>query len=290
MANQVDMIFWDVQHGSATYIKTPNNRHIVIDLGTGDYSGRNQLFSPLEALRNRYSISKLDHVIITHPHKDHLDDILRFDSFSPSTLHTPRYLSDAEIMSGVKPYDKPKFDKYCEIRRRYSEDVAVGSSNDITCEQQYGGVKFSVFTTPALPNSNFNNHSILTVISYLGLKVIIPGDNEHASIDLLMQRQDFKNVIKDADILLAPHHGRESAYHNDFVTLANPRITIVSDGSVCDTSANHRYSQKSRGWTVHDKKNGGSYQRKCLTTNSDGEIYVSLGNTGTNNFLQVSTY
>ena len=38
MNKECTVIFWDVQHGHSTYIKTPNNRHIVIDLGTGDYS------------------------------------------------------------------------------------------------------------------------------------------------------------------------------------------------------------------------------------------------------------
>lgn len=46
MTNSVQMVFWDVQHGHATYIKSPNGRHIVIDLGTGDYSGKNTNFSP----------------------------------------------------------------------------------------------------------------------------------------------------------------------------------------------------------------------------------------------------
>ena len=70
---QVEMIFWDVQHGNALYVKTPNNKHMVIDLGIGDYSGNNERFSPLEELRAK-GVSQLDHVIITHPHLDHFDD------------------------------------------------------------------------------------------------------------------------------------------------------------------------------------------------------------------------
>lgn len=36
-----------------------------------------------------------------------------------------------------------------------------------------------------------------------------------------------------------------------------------------------RYSQNSSGWEVY--KNGTSSNRKCLTTNSDGEVYVEFG-------------
>ena len=45
----LEVVLWDVQHGSATYIKTPekNQKHMVIDLGTGSYSESSETFSPL---------------------------------------------------------------------------------------------------------------------------------------------------------------------------------------------------------------------------------------------------
>lgn len=287
--SKVEMIFWDVQHGNATYIRTPNNKHIVIDLGMGDYSGNNQQFSPLNALASRYNVRSLDYVIITHPHKDHFDDILSFDAFNPKVLHRPRHITNAEVMQGVRDQDRTKFQKYCEINDRYNTSIS-GTHDDPDDSNNYGGLQIKTFMTSHMPKDNLNNHSILTVIEYANTKVIIPGDNEYPSLDALMTRNDFKNAVRNADILLAPHHGRESAYHNDFVTLVNPSVTVVSDGSICDTSANHRYSAKSRGWTVHDKKKGTSDKRKCLTTNSDGEIYVSFGWTNQSAFLEVSTY
>jgi competence protein ComEC len=51
-----------------------------------------------------------------------------------------------------------------------------------------------------------------------------------------LKDEGFKKVIKNADILLAPHHGRESGFNNDFINLVKPKITIVSDGKHCDTS------------------------------------------------------
>ncbi len=286
--SQVEMIFWDVQHGNALYIKTPNNKHIVIDLGIGDYSGSNERFSPLEALRAK-GVTQLDHVLITHPHLDHFDDILNFDKFNPKVLTTPRYLSDEEILSGARSGDRPKFDKYLEIRKRYSSNVEAGSSSDLSLVDNFGGVKFTKFSSRLLPHNNFNNHSILTVIEYASNKIVIPGDNEIASINQMMLGKPFRDSVANADILLAPHHGRESAYSSDFVKLVNPRLTIVSDGSLCDTSANHRYSANSRGWKVF-KFDGSHEVRKCLTTNCDGEVYVKFGPSNTpgyTNFLNV---
>lgn len=290
MSSQVEMVFWDVQHGHSTYIKTPNNRHIVIDLGIGDYSGRDTAFSPLKHLKYNYGVQQLDYVIITHPHLDHIDDILNFDLLSPKVLNRPKLLTNQEVMEGVRNQDKAKFEKYCEINDRYNEPIS-GGTNDPDNPDNFGGMKIVTFTPMTCSHNNFNNFSIVTVIEYAEIKVVIPGDNEASSFEELMQRETFKTAIQNADILLAPHHGRINGYYNDFVNLVNPRLTIVSDGKYCDTSANGRYSQKSRGWTVH-KGNGTSTERKCLTTNTDGEVFVSFGpstNPNFRNFLNVRT-
>lgn len=282
------VMFWDVQHGHATYIKTPNNRHIVVDLGTGDYSGNNLEFSPLRHLRSNYGVSQLDYVIITHPHLDHIDDILNFDMMSPKVFHRPKQLSNEEVMEGVLDRDRPKFLKYCEINSLYNTPISDNSPNRTSNPDNWGGLKIASFVPSSCNHNNFNNHSIVVVIEYAGSKIVIPGDNENCSFEELLQSQSFRNAIENADILLAPHHGRESGYHLDFINLVNPRLTVVSDGRFCDTSANPRYTAKSRGWTVH-RRTGESRERKCLTTNSDGEVLVEFGyNNNQSRFLAVT--
>jgi len=271
----VDMVFWDVQHGHAAYIKSPNSRHIVVDLGIGSYDDNNQLFSPLLHLKDRWGIQQLDHVIITHPHLDHIDDILNFAYLKPKTLQRPKHLKDQEVYHDrLRDKDKPKFEKYIEINNNYNQPVAENNSNFLKPEN-YGGLRIQTFHPTGCPRDNFNNHSIISVFSYAGVKVVIPGDNEDESFIELLNDESFIKAISGADILLAPHHGRLSGYYDDFVNLVYPRLTVVSDGRFCDTSANPRYSSQSRGWTVY--KNGIPTQRKCLTTNSDGEIFVKFG-------------
>jgi len=282
------VLFWDVQHGHATYIKTPNNRHIVVDLGTGDYSGNNLGFSPLLHLKNNYGIKQLDYVIITHPHLDHIDDILNFDLLSPRVLNRPKQLTNEEVMEGVQEKDREKFEKYCEINNRYNTPINEDSYDNTRNPDNWGGMKIITFTPTSCNHSNFNNHSIITVIEYADIKIVIPGDNEKCSFDELMNLPSFTSAIKNADILLAPHHGRESGFYIDFVNLVNPRLTVVSDGRFSDTSANGRYTAKSRGWTVH-KRTGGTIERKCLTTNSDGEVLIKFGYDDENDrFLSVT--
>jgi len=275
MSGIVEMVFWDVQHGLATYIKTPNGRNVVIDLGTGDYSGNDLGFSPLYTLRTARGVQQLDYLVITHPHLDHIDDINQLDFLPPRVFHRPRQLSNEEVLQGVRDQDKPKFTKYCQLNSNYIGSVN-GTYDDPANPANYGGLKMNFFIPTGCSHDNFNNHSVVTVLEYAGIKIVIPGDNEDCSFQELMDLQSFKDAIHEAHILLAPHHGRDTGFNNDFVSHINPLLTIVSDGARVDTSANARYSQKSQGLTVY-KGNGTSETRKCLTTNSDGEVTVLFG-------------
>jgi len=280
MAKQVTVMFWDVQHGHATYIKSPNNKHIVVDLGIGSYDDKNEDFSPLLHLKNKWRVKRLDYVIITHPHLDHIDDILNFDELDPKILLRPKHLTNQEVMQGKeneKGVKKDKFIKYCEINNRYNQSVSSDSEENPHNSDNFGGLNITTFVPSSCNHNNFNNHSIIAVFEYEGIKIVVPGDNEKCSFDELLLTQSFKNAVSNADILLAPHHGRESGYHKEFVELVNPRLTIVSDGRFCDTSANARYSAKSRGWSVYKKSQDKWIDRKCLTTNSDAEILVQFG-------------
>jgi len=270
----LELVFWDVQHGSATYVKTPNGKHLVQDLGTGSYESSDKEFSPLLHLKNKYEVAQLDHVTITHPHKDHIYDIVNFDAVSPRCLSRSKHLPKEEILKNVKEEDMYLFDKYFEIDNRYSSPVSPEA--DPTLPANNGGVKMQQFVTSSCSTSNINNHSIVTVLSYAGSKVVLSGDNEMPSWKELLEKEEFREAVKGADILLAPHHGRDSGFCPELFECFRPWLTIISDGQFCDTSATDRYGKISRGWTVHHK-DGQEEKRYCVTTRNDGVITVKLG-------------
>jgi beta-lactamase superfamily II metal-dependent hydrolase len=280
------IVFWDVEHGHAAYLRTPNGRHIVIDLGTGSFESGEE-FSPLDHLKSQYKINQLDYVIITHPHVDHIDDIFNFDSLNPKVLHRPKHLDKMPILDNASDTDKPKLEKYFEISERYSESIPETSPNSTKNPANWGGLSIKSFTSSKCAQSNINNHSVVTVFSFEGLKVLIPGDNEPPSWNEINEIAGFQDLTKDVDVLLAPHHGRKSGFDNDTMKHFNPRITVISDGAYSDTASSSRYSAISRGWTVY-MKDGASEKRSCLTTRDDGVITVSFGKgTNGNPFLHV---
>ena len=263
-------ITWDVQHGSAAYINTPNNKRIAIDLGAGE-------FSPLRHILAN-GIAQLDEVIITHPHLDHIEDILNFDLLNPQVLARPNHLTDSDIWAGNQNASnevQDKINKYREINNRFNASVNPTLNPEIPANN--GGVTIERFHPTQCPTSNINNHSVVTIISYLGVKILSPGDNESSSWEELLNMPEFRQAIAGTNILVAAHHGRESGFYAGLFSYLTPFITIVSDGRAQDTNASSRYSAVSQGWNVKRRSTGEREKRYCLTTRTDGSIEVEVG-------------
>lgn len=139
-----------------------------------------------------------------------------------------------------------------------------------------GGVNFQFFFPAKGSESNINNHSIVTLLEYHGVKILFPGDNEPLSWNELLESQDFTDAIKGTQVLIAPHHGRESGYCTELFDVISPNLVVISDGKFCDTSATARYSTKAIGWNVKNS-NGESKDKKCVTTRDNGVIKIKAG-------------
>lgn len=268
------IVVWDVQHGNAIFIKTPNNKYIVIDMGVGNYSKEDdEKFSPLEYLSKKCGIKNLDLMIISHPHKDHIDDILNFDLVKPRQIN--KLNVGNELLDGARSSDEELFKKYITICNDY--DRTVTNEESMNNPENTDGVETKVFRSNNFANTDYNNRSIITVITYGDFKIVIPGDNEKESLeDLLINNSGFKTIIEKADILVAPHHGRESGYLSAFVSHISPKLVIISDGKYKPTSANPKYSYNGSGMTTCNHSTHKVEERKMLTTNSDKEILINV--------------
>ena len=151
----------------------------------------------------------------------------------------------------------------------------MGSQDDVDLPQNNGGVSIRTFVPRQSATGNLNNHSLVTVLEYSRVKVLIPGDNESASWEELLNRDDFVAAITGTHVLVASHHGRESGFHSPLFDHFTPTITLISDGRTVDTSATSRYASVTKGWSVR-RRNGTSQDRKCVTTRNDGTIDVMI--------------
>lgn len=268
-----DLVVWDVQHGSAAYVRTPGGMHIAIDLGVGSYGENDAVFSPLLYLKNELSVQSLDGVILTHPHTDHLDDIRNLARLAPRALRRSRHLTEAEVRNGNPKGDQEVVERYLAISSQYTTTM-LDQDSPFTAANN-GGVDFAPFFPTRCSRSNLNNHSLVHLVSYQGVKVLVPGDNEAPSWDELLRDREFVEAIRGTDVLLAPHHGRDSGFCKELFAYIKPRLTIISDGRFCDTSATDRYCAVTRGCKVHSRSRG-IEDRKCVTTRRDGYIHVRV--------------
>jgi competence protein ComEC len=275
------VLIHDVGHGQAVHIFTPNGKAIVIDLGC------RANFSPLTWLKNdRGPI--IDSLIVTHPHGDHIDEILLLKDlgFTIGQFWRPKWLDNGKVYEQNQSNYGEKLDAYYQLSDSYTRSISKGEN--IHDPIVNGGVSINVFASQDCGQSNINNHSGVVSIEYEDSTIMIPGDNEPASWRSLLNQPNFVTALKKTDIFMASHHGRESGYCAEIFE-TKPWLCAISNGRVQDTDAAARYSAHALGWTVN-RRNGLTSQRNCITTRSDGyiDIKVGINSNGGQAYLDVS--
>ena len=269
--------FFNVGHGSCTHIITPNNQHWLVDVGTDEDN------SVVQFINNYYQLQlcgqQIECLFITHHHIDHILDL-------PKLLASPikpRFLwreKDAfPIENALTPSDKIVFDSVNAMHAEYSHPV--DSFTDPTNADNNGGVSISIMPTPIAYHKpeDLNSYSPIIIINYVNKKIILTGDNNKEILKQWIEEGlTLRTAIKDCDILLAPHHGRDTDFCMDFFQLANPRLTIVSD-----KPKEHESQEKT---TEHYRGRGlwvDGEERYVLTTRTDGNILLTVEENGTLN-------
>jgi beta-lactamase superfamily II metal-dependent hydrolase len=176
--------------------------------------------------------------------------------------------SDAKIQNTVNNFNN-----------RYNSPVSWDV--DPTNPSYNGGIKIEMkFARKKDKNSEEpNSYSSIISVEYMGWKILLTGDNNKEILNnRIAEEAEFSNWLKGCHILLAPHHGRETDFCENFFNLANPLITIVSDknieyGSQETTSTNYC---NDKGLYV----NGSQEKRQVLTTRKDGTISVWISDEG----------
>ena len=266
------MIVWNVKRGNAISLHLPNGKTVMVDCGNSDD------FSPIRKLNRDFKIKKIDWLVITHPHTDHMADLAEIQSLGmdPAVLTRATGISEAAIKSGNT--DQASVTTYISFDKRYNAPL---ESNEYPYNpHNMGGVQFKCFVPTKCAESDLNNRSLVVVAIYGGTKILFMGDCTNAAQRELLERDDFVEAIKGVNIFIAPHHGHESCYCSELVEKLNPWICIASDGKdTQDISATNAYGKKSTG-IMFWGKDVGKVRRSCLTTRKDGHIDVSLPVTG----------
>lgn len=296
-SHALDARIWDVEHGSAAFIRA-GSKNVVLDCGT------NSDFSPIRWISGpKYGINTLHYLIISHPHQDHIEDLDNVDEYDlkPNIVNRPKKATPL-VEEQLKEAREEGDDEYVEDAEYYlnvldeysgdpdpppSDPAWVNESDDsnwaLRSDGGDRGVTFHNYSTRdnTLGSDNFeklNNLSKVTLINSFGFKFVSTGDLLPEGIDEIMENSAAMSDIEDAHVLIAPHHGRDSSYVDEFVDHINPDLVVFSDKGGVENTATEEYRSHAAGYPVLDEESGETDTRYVLTTRNDGRIRIQASN------------
>ncbi len=266
---------FDVEQGFCAFIEAPNGRTMMIDCGRAEF------FSPVEYLREKgYTLTMLH---ITHPHDDHIRDIVRvMQCFVPQLLRWSVY--DWPEIQQAPEGDYENLRAYVGSQEGYMPQGAP--------EPDWGGMTTSYWSlgvnqAKKLNDSNFvNNSSYIAIITIGQFKMVFPGDIERDGWLEMLKRQEFREALAGTNVFVASHHGHSSGYASEvFDVMGRPYVNVLS----ChrrDPSVESAYSTPDRAIGVPEPNTGRT--RYSFTTRNDGTCYFEVSESGQANYWFLS--
>ena len=204
----LEITFIDVGQGDSTLIKSPDGKYMLID--AGEY--RN-VSSVLEAI-GASELSKLDYVIATHPHSDHVGGL--------SEVFRRYAVGTAYDIGRVHPTSSYEFylDAVRDSKARFTL-IRAGSSFKL-------GASVSItFLWPEkdMPQ-DLNNASAVFLLKYGDFDALFMADCGADTESALIKA----GRILPVELLKVGHHGSRHSSSADFLRLCSPEIGIIFAG------------------------------------------------------------
>ncbi len=227
----------DVGQGDSIFIQLPNKETMLIDAGEA-YEVDNVI-----NYLNNLGIKKIDYVVGTHPHTDHIGGLEEvINTFDVGAIYMPKVSSNSKTFEDLLTTISNKGLKV----KTAKSGVVVLSEDNLKLE----------FIAPNSDNySNLNNYSAVLKLTYLDNTFLFMGDAETLS-------EDEITSDVDADVIKVGHHGSDSSSSVEFVKKVSPEYAIIMVGE--GNSYNHPYQ------SIIDRYE--SVGAKVLRTDLDGNI------------------
>lgn len=208
----------------------------------GNFKQKEHPTNPVNYL-NRYGIKTIFRYIQTHPDMDHMDGLDNLaSSVSILNFWDTENTKEQEFGEDGKSgrYLKIDWDRYCQMRKSASEPKALfyydGTSNKYYAEDDNGKLKDDYIkilspTKDLIKQANeagdWNDSSYVILYVISGKKILFCGDADMNTITHLIE--NHSDDITNLDVLIAPHHGRDSDKDFSFLDIMNPKLTLIGN-------------------------------------------------------------
>ncbi|TDX45520.1 MBL fold metallo-hydrolase [Orenia marismortui] len=200
--------FIDVGQADSTLIQLPNNQNILID------GGNNSDASLIIRYLNNLHIKKIDYLIATHPHEDHiggLDDII--NNFKINKVYMPKVSHTSQSFK----------DLLLSISNKGLKINAAKAGISLLDDN-----KLHIKIIAPIKNyyEELNNYSVIAKITFDKTSILFTGDTESEVEKELLDT----NYNLEADLLKVAHHGSNSSTTKSFLKKVNPKYAVISVG------------------------------------------------------------
>jgi competence protein ComEC len=219
LKKDMTVTFIDVGQGNATLLEFPGGVRVLVDGGGSSRSSRTVGASVLAPFLWHKGISRVHHLIVTHPDADHYNGLpFILDHFSPDSLWVSHLAADQQ------------FTRFIEQARTGGLRVSI-PVEDEHLEPVGGGLRcvcnLAASQGKAIPGKdNRNEHGLIVRAVFGGFSVLFPGDIGKGSERLLIR----DNREMASTVLLAAHHGSRTSNSGVFFNTVAPGFLVVSAG------------------------------------------------------------
>lgn len=245
-----------IQHGSGrvTMVDVNNARlltereRVVESLAqkfaavSGNFNQKFSPANPIEYMRER-DIDKIFRFILTHPDMDHMDGIADlFEAFSPPNFWDTANTCDKDTDDWENaPYRKEDWDFYCTLRESESDPKRLVYHSGESPREFWKEDAISILAPTKGLIDAANDAEEWNDASYVLLyrakhtadgatwKTVLAGDSHDGTWEHILDAHAAD--VGSIDLLLAPHHGRDSDRDHSFLDILKPSLTLFGNAS-----------------------------------------------------------